>query len=38
MSQGDLHMNGDCWPSQCHICITEDAIEEANRVDFGEDE
>ena len=30
-------MNGDCWPSQCHICMSEAAIEEARRVDFGEE-
>lgn len=23
------HENGDCWPSQCAICITEDAAHEA---------
>ena len=23
-SSGNAHDNGDCWPSQCPICIAED--------------
>lgn len=29
-------MNGDCWPSQCHICIAEDAVIEVDDAEGDE--
>jgi hypothetical protein len=26
-SSGNAHENGDCWPTQCPICIAEDEHE-----------
>lgn len=36
MSRGDDHINGDCWPSQCSICIAEEDAREPLSGTYGQ--